>query len=96
MNDLHYKTFITSEMNPDVYAGDNCDQIRPRWWSYADGDMDGDFINTLEFNCKDFPPGTRVILSLPCCPQCGQDSEMCSEYEGCDFDWKNWTDEEYS
>ena len=96
MTKINRQDYITAEMKPDIYDGEKCDQIRPRWWAYADGDMDGDFINTLDFDAKQFPAGTMVVLSLPVCPKCDQTVELCEHDDHCDFDWEEWVQNEYS
>ncbi len=93
---INRQTFITAEMKPDVYDGDSCDQVRPRWWAQAEGDMEGSYVDVITFDSKQFPPGTRVTLSLPCCPECHQVAELCEQDDHCDFDWKQWTMNEYS
>lgn len=96
-----------AEMSPDVYAGENFDEIKPRWWAEADGDMDGDFIAVLKLAAHTFPPGTKVVISEPVCPSCGDLREPVFPrpkegeplYSGpcsCGFDWDAWTLDEYS
>lgn len=96
MSNLEYRDVMWAEMKPDVYDGDKCDQVRPRWWAYADGDMDGDFIEKIDIDCKHFPAGTKISVSVPCCPKCHQDADMCESDDGCDFDWKHLVECEYS
>ena len=94
---MEYQEIMWAEAKPDVYDGENCDQIRPLWEAYADGDMDSDtFDHSIELCCKTFPPGTKVVISVPCCPECGQQVEMCRTDEGCEFDWDEWVQNEYS
>ena len=92
-----YKAIMWAEMKPDVYGGEKCDEVIPMWEAYGDGDMDSDtFDHNIELDCKTFPPGTRVIISVPCCPDCGQEVEMCQQDEGCAYDWDGWVQNEYS
>lgn len=92
----NYQAIILAEMKPDLYDGDKCDEVRPRWWAYADGDMEGDFTEVMSFDAKSFPPGTKITVSVPCCPMCGQQVELCSTDDSCYFDWDNWRDDKYS
>jgi hypothetical protein len=80
-------------MEPDVYGGENCDEHIPGWTAYFHGDMDGDGGSPcLELAAKTFPPGTRVIVQMPVCPECDEIQEFCD----CGFDWKEWASNEYS
>ena len=96
MGELEYKEIMWAEMKPDVYDGENCDQITPRWECYADGDMDSDYFDEIKLHSKSFPPGTKISISVPCCPKCGVIQELCKTDEGCDFNWEDWTFNEYS
>lgn len=94
---MEYQEIMWAEMKPDVYAGDNFDQIEPLWEAYSCGDMESDtFDSPIELCCKTFPPGTKVTISVPCCPKCGQRVEICKIDEYCGFDWDEWTRTEYS
>lgn len=95
MSKMEYKQTMWAEMKPDIYDGKNCDQVRPQWFAWADGDRDGDFIDKLELDCKQFPPGTKVVLSVPCCPDCGEEVEMCKSDASCGFNWDDWMENEY-
>ena len=93
---MEYTEVMRAEVKPDVYAGENCDQVEPRWEAYADGDMDSDvFYHPIELDCKTFPAGTKVLISVPCCPKCSQSVELCRD-DDCDFDWDEWVLSEYS
>jgi len=96
MDKILYREIMWAEMSPDLYDGDKCDEICPRWYVYAEGDMDGDYEEKLlELSPKNFPPGTKITISLPCCPKCGEDVEECRIDDDCDFDWDLWRDNEY-
>ncbi len=93
---LDYKTIMWAEMKPDVYGGESCDEVIPRLECYCDDDKSSDFVDEITLIAKTYPPGTRIFVEYPCCPNCGQHVEMC-EIDGlCDFDWKSWCMEEYS
>lgn len=93
---MKYREIMWAEMSPDVYAGKNCDQVRPRWKAHAEGDRDSDYSDTLTLGSEHFMPGTKVVVMEPICPTCKQLSSMCRDDEGCDFDWDNWVQEQYS
>ena len=85
-----------AEMKPDLYGGVNCDEIHPRFEIFCDGDMSSDYTNSIDFDASTFPPGTKILVELPCCPKCGMDVELCETDESCDFDWQEWRDDCYS
>lgn len=96
-----------AEMKPDVYGGKSCDQIIPQWSCYCAGDMEGeDGQKVLELAARTFPPGTKVIISEPLCPGCGERREPHAPfttrkplYAGpchCGFDWDTWVRNTYS
>lgn len=95
-----------AEHKPDVYDGPNCDQVRPRWEVYADGDMDSDTSADVELSARTFPPGTKIVISEPLCPSCGELREPIHPapetgpiYSGpcrCGFDWDKWVSDQYS
>lgn len=91
---MEHRTTIWAEMSPDVYDGETCDQIRARWDAYADGDMDSDYTDVLKFDSKSFPPGTKIIVTEPECPNCQTIKELCED--DCTFDWDLWVREKYS
>lgn len=104
MTKLEMHETMWAEMSPDVYDGPNCDQIRPRWEASAEGDKGGaDFIDILELDAKTFPPGTRVIISVPDCPECFESADFAFDSRtmtmgkcSCGFDWNEWARDEYS
>jgi len=70
---MELRETMWAEMKPDVYSGDSCEQHRPNWYSYADGDKQGgDDGNELSLNAEAFPPGTKIVVSEPVCPSCGE------------------------
>lgn len=90
-----YREIMQAEIKPDIYTDDGIPE--PRWEAYAEGDMDSDtFKDPIVLECTQFPAGTRVVVYVPCCPECGQDVEMCSSDECCDFDWVEWVENKYS
>ena len=92
---LEYRTIMWAEMEPDIYSGENCDEHMPRWRCSCEGDK-GDTIDPdpIELAANTFPPGTKITVSVPCCPKCGQEVECC-EADDCSFDWKFWTECKY-
>ncbi|SEG20891.1 hypothetical protein [Marinobacterium lutimaris] len=93
---MSHSQTMQAEMRPDLYAGENADQMRPQWRTYCEGDMDGDFLDILTLDAKRFPPGTKVLVLEPCCPECGQVVECCRTDDECDFDWDEWVLDQYS
>jgi hypothetical protein len=96
-----------AEMEPDTYDGPSCDQIAPRWCVYAEGDKDSDTLREpLTLDPRHFPPGTKVVISEPLCPSCGDPRSPIYPvpktgpiYTGpchCGFDWDKWVLEQYS
>lgn len=107
MADLEMRETMWAEMKPDCYDGEECDQIKPVWSAYADGDKEGeDAVGDLELLANNFPPGTKVVISEPCCPKCDeprwpnlpkQDGiPLYSGPCGCGFDWDEWVLNQYS
>ena len=93
--ELKYRPVMWAEMKPDVYGGKKLDKHIPMWESWADGDMESGTEKVVSLAAKHFPPGTKIVISEPECPKCHQVPEMCKHSE-CDFDWKVWTENEYS
>lgn len=94
-------------MEPDVYGGKSCDKIVPRWKCFADGDKDSDHQTApLKLDARLFPPGTKITVTVPACPECGEPQALKypTPKRGpvfvskcrCGFDWDEWTRNEYS
>lgn len=95
-------------LSPDVYGGESCDQIVPRWETEsAGGKGDKDWVDVLELDARHFPPGTIVTIQEPECPECGTRRDVSVNPESlgeviieakcdCGFDWEAWTQGEYS
>lgn len=111
MKPLEYEVVMWAELWPDVYDGPNCDQASPQWKAGAEGDKGDDDLSSdpLVLEPRTFPPGTKVVVSVPICPECdltidyfGFNPPMTDEDEwkvgkcDCGFDWKDWMDGEYS
>lgn len=87
------RQIMWAEVKVDCYHGANCDQHRPYWYGYADGDKEGGSMpGPVTLDVTSFPPGTKVTISVPVCQQCGETSETCS----CGFDWRKWAEERYA
>lgn len=87
----HHK-IMWAEMRPFLYDGPKCDQVRPQWHCEAEGDMDSTEEESIDLDAAVFPPGTKIEISVPCCPKCTQIQECCD----CGFAWDAWRDNEYS
>lgn len=109
MSKLNYITDMVFRQEPYCYDGDSCDQQRPRWMtSYPkEGDQEDGETLKLEIPARSVPPGTRVVIEIPCCPQCGDRADMCmgtgenadfKEWPDCNcgFSWKNWVYDNFS
>ncbi len=102
MSDNQFSTEIGRyEQSPDIYGGASCAEMQPRWIGWADGDKEGpgpcgDKNGDLVLDCKRFPPGTIVTVSVPLCPnpECDlpADEPLCP----CGFDWLEWARNRYS
>lgn len=97
---MEYRETMRAVQAPDIYDGPNCDRHRPRWSGSAEGDMDGEgpIGPTLKLAAKTFPPGTKVTIEEPVCPECHmvptrwpRRGWKCE----CDFDWKSWAEDEF-
>lgn len=107
MNNIYFAKRQIFYQEPDCYDGKSCDQLRPRWMtSYPkEGKEEDGEILKLEIDAKSMPPGSRVVIEVPCCPKCGDPADTfvdCldkySEWPDCEcgFSWKNWSIEKYS
>ncbi|HAI89080.1 MAG TPA: hypothetical protein DCL46_05420, partial [Alcanivorax sp.] len=95
---LKFQPVLWAEMAPDIYAGDNCDQREPHWHCHADGDMDSDYLDALELSAATFPAGTKIIVEVPCCPDCGVSADYERRDDGhceCGFDWPAWVEDRF-
>lgn len=102
---MKYRETQWAEMKPDTYAGDSCDEIKPRWEGYAEGDKgDPDTFDPMTLAARTFPPGTRVTVEVPVCPQCEMwDADYALNHQTgemgkceCGFDWQEWTRDTYA
>ena len=96
---------MRAEQAPDVYGGESGDQIIPRWSGSAAGDKDGDgpIGDTITLVAKHFPPGTKVTVSVPECPECREPADFAIDPQAgmmgacsCGFDWNEWARETFS
>jgi len=96
----------TFTMEPYCYDGELCDGLRPRWMtSYPkEGKEEDGEVLRLEIDASSLPPGSRVVIEVPVCPQCGDPADIkvdCLEKHKewpdceCGFSWKKWTYEQY-
>lgn len=92
---LKYREVMWAEMKPNVYGGKNSDQHIPMWEGFDEGDMESGTEKVITLYAKHVPPGTKIVISEPECPKCHQVPDMC-KFSDCDFDWKQWADNEYS
>lgn len=93
---LKYELKMWAEQSPDIYAGENYDQVHHRFECSSEGDRESEFLDIVTLDASAFPPGTTIEVKLPCCPDCGQDVELCLSDDTCDFDWDAWRNDVYS
>lgn len=111
MSKLHMHNVMHAEVKADVYGGENLDQVTKHFEIFCDGDMDSDSNERdIVIKLADLPPGAKISVEYPCCPECGSARE--DEFErlqgaslriighkskcGCGFDWEEWVQNEYS
>ena len=109
---MEFREIMRAEQSPDVYDGPTCDGIRPRWIGSADGDKDGPGEvgrdGSVSLAARTFPPGTKLTICAPVCPHCheiphdmgdlpdGKGGWFTKWSCGCDFDWREFTLDQYS
>lgn len=109
---MEFREIMRATQAPDVYAGEACNSIEPRWIGSADGDKDGDGPvgrdGVISLAARTFPPGTVISIQSPECPECGEvPSDMgdlpdgkggwyTSWKCGCAFDWRAFTLDTFS
>ena len=98
---VSYVKTMWAEMKPDVYGGKNADEHIPRWEAFCLGDRGSELSSAdLILDPKLFPPGTKIEISEPICPKCGEVYQNCMSRgynkDECDFDWKEWAEDQYS
>lgn len=100
MSKVTYTETAWFEMRPNIYGGKNCDEHVPQWNGYVAGDKQDDTCkDPLIFDPKDYPPGTKIIVSEPVCPKCDEVYENCmvrGEEAACNFDWTNWAEDQFN
>ena len=106
MKPIVYHKRQVFRQEPDCYDGDSCDQMRPRWMtSYPkEGDEEDGETLKLEIPAALMPPGSRVIIEVPGCPECGDSAdingldELHKAWPDCDcgFSWNKWAQGNYS
>ena len=94
---MKFKTVNTFEMSPDMYHGRDCNEVRPRWMVGVEKEGPTEINGSIELNPSMFPPGTRVLIQVPECPECGIDAEFATLGKcECGFDWNEWRDSHYA
>lgn len=90
---MKHREIMWVELGVDIYDGDGRDEHSKYWIGYAAGDMDeGPIGDIVVLSADSFPPGTRIVISVPECPECRQESDLCD----CGFDWDKWVKKEYA
>lgn len=99
---MEYRKTQSAIMEPDLYDGPDCDDVRPRWVAYVEKEGRTDIGEDMNLAATTFPPGTRVEISVPICPKCNDlDADYAYAMDGdgicqCGFNWNEWRDSEYS
>jgi hypothetical protein len=100
-----------AEVKADCYSSKNFDQIKKHFEIYCDGDMDSDTsTDDIVIKLSDLPPGARISVTYPCCPECSLPREDKFKQIGggalkivghkpkcqCGFNWTEWVLNKYS
>lgn len=98
---------MQTEVKADVYG----EEVRKMFNTFCDGDMqDDDHTDDIIIKLTDLPPGAKITVEYPCCPDCGlQREDLYKHLEGgrleivghannceCGFDWNEWVELMYS
>jgi len=90
---VEYCQILIAELKVNIYDGPKCDQHRKYWNMYAEGDkQDDDYEGDLTMTMEEFPPGTKIVVTTPQCPECFMIQTECK----CGFNWKEWIEGKYS
>ena len=81
-----------AELKIDCYDGEKQDKHRKYWEAQTDGDMQSEVLDNIDFPSNLYPAGTKITVEIPSCPECYEDSDLCS----CGFDWHGWVEDNYS
>ena len=107
---MNRQTIMNTEVRADCYGGPTCDEVSTYFHTYCEGDMDTeDHKDDINISLKDLPPGARITVEYPCCPDCGTQRFDKLEFDNgkyvivghdkkciCGFDWEQWVLEQYS
>lgn len=102
MDEVERVETMWAEVKVDCYNGENGDEHEKYWNAYANGDkQDDNFKEDIVLDLEQYPAGTKVIISEPICPKCSEVYGNCmvrgyGNNNECNFDWKNWEEEQYS
>lgn len=75
---------IWAEVKVDCYNGEECRNHRNVFDIHSQGDMDSDEIEVITFDASQFPPGTKLVISEPACPECQEIPTRSREKEHVD------------
>ena len=102
-SELKYVEIMWAEQKPDCYDGPDCDQLRPEFELTGDDKGGAETADHVHLLPRMFPPGTRLVVSVPICPNCEDQSDLYLDgHSGkmdkcqCGFDWENWAVGQYS
>lgn len=98
-------TTMWADHKPNCYGGESCDQIVPQWELHVVDERGGDVEKSVTLDAKHFPPGTRITIEEPLCPECKSpreisrvenDTHVYEDECNCGFDWQSWTLSQFS
>jgi transcription elongation factor Elf1 len=97
---IQYEEIDRFRMEPDIYAGEDMKQHKPRWVVSIPKEGDEYIYDKISFDPDNNIPGTLIIVKEPLCPKCGESHENCNirneHHHSCDFDWNEWVEHRYS
>ncbi len=101
MTELSRTEIERTEQRPDVYDGPTCDGRRLRWITETrSGPEEVGEDGVVSLDCRIFPPGSTIVISVPDCPSCGTQAEdpIGGKVPDCDcgFDWEAWAGDHFS
>lgn len=105
--ELQYQQADAYWTKTNCYDGKNCNGLRPEWWTSAPKEGDYKHGETLELkiDAANLPPGSKVIIEVPCCPKCGLQADAVTDprknYKAwpnceCGFSWRKFCHDNFS
>jgi hypothetical protein len=106
---IERQTIFWAEVEADIYQPEGKLPTK-HFHAHAEGDKDSDRNeHDIIFKVSNLPPGARITLSYPNCPNCGFFRMDKLEFKNgmyqvvghepkceCGFDWEEWVQDTYS